>query len=47
MVIQPGRAYEELARNKLPEFRSCPVFYGDSLLIRTLGSLLRIRQGSL
>ncbi len=47
VVIQPGRAYEELARNKLPEFRSCPVFYGDSLLIRTLGSLLRIRQGSL
>jgi len=42
VVIKPGRTYEELARNQLPEFRSSPTFVGDSLLIRTTSGLLRI-----
>ena len=42
VVIKTGRAYEELARNRLPEFRSSPVFVGDSLLVRTTTGLLRI-----
>jgi outer membrane protein assembly factor BamB len=44
VVIKPGRTYEELARNKLPDFRSCPVFVGDSLLVRTTSGLLRIQE---
>ena len=42
VVVQPGRTYEELARNRLPGFRSSPTFAGDSLLIRTTTGLLRI-----
>jgi outer membrane protein assembly factor BamB len=44
VVIKPGRAYAELARNKLSEFRSTPFFSGDSLLIRTTGGLVRIQE---
>ena len=44
VVMQPGRTYEERARNKLPEFRSCPVFCGDSMLVRTLSGLLRLQE---
>jgi outer membrane protein assembly factor BamB len=44
VVMQPGRTYEELARNKLPEFRSCPIFCGNSMLVRTLSGLLRLQE---
>jgi hypothetical protein len=44
VVIRPGRVYEELARNKLPEFRSCPVFRGESMLVRTLNGVVRVQE---
>ena len=47
VVIKPGRAYEEVARNKLTEFRSSPVFFGDNLFIRTTSGLVRIQEKQL
>jgi len=44
VVVKPGRTYVELARNKLAPFRSSPTVAGDSLLIRTLTGLVRIRD---
>jgi len=38
-VIEPGRDYKEIARNKLEAFRSCPVFYGKRMLIRAMKKL--------
>lgn len=34
VVIKAGRQYEEVARNSLEPFRSCPVFSGSRLYIR-------------
>ena len=34
-AIQPGRQFEEVARNSLEEFRSSPVFAGKRMYIRT------------
>ena len=34
-IIQPGREFKEVARNSLEEFRSCPVFAGKRMYIRT------------
>lgn len=36
VVIKPGRAYEEVARNKLEGFRTNPLFVKDRLYIRGL-----------
>jgi outer membrane protein assembly factor BamB len=44
VVIRPGRVFEELARNKLPEFRSCPVFHAESMLVRTLSGVMRVQE---
>jgi outer membrane protein assembly factor BamB len=35
VVLQPGREYKELARNKLPSFRSSLVFEGKRVFVRT------------
>jgi outer membrane protein assembly factor BamB len=35
VVLQPGREYKELARNKLPSFRSSLVFEGKRVYVRT------------
>ena len=35
VVLQPGREYKELARNKLEPFRSSLVFEGKRVYIRT------------
>lgn len=34
VVIKAGRTYEEVARNSLEKFRSCPVFSGTRMYIR-------------
>ena len=39
IVLKPGREYVEIARNKLEGFRSCPVFHGNRLYIRTMKKL--------
>lgn len=38
-VIKPGRTFELVGQNTLDPFRSCPVFSGNRLYIRTLKSL--------
>ena len=38
-VIEAGRDYEEIARNKLETFRSCPVFVGRRMYVRGLKNL--------
>jgi hypothetical protein len=35
VVVQPGREFKELARNKLETFRSSLVFEGKRVYIRT------------
>ncbi len=40
VVVKPGRTYQEVARNKLEQFRASPVFIGDRLYIRGLKNLL-------
>ena len=42
VVLQPGREYKELARNKLEEFRSSLVFEGKRVYIRTAKHLFCI-----
>jgi outer membrane protein assembly factor BamB len=44
VVLQPGREYKELARNKLEEFRSSLVFEGKRVYIRTAKHLFCIGQ---
>jgi hypothetical protein len=39
VVIEPGREYEEIGRNELEPFRSCPVFDGNRMYVRTLSGL--------
>ena len=34
LVVRPGRQYEQIAKNTLEVFRSCPVFSGTRLYIR-------------
>lgn len=38
-VLKPGRAYEEVARNTLEDFRGCPVFVGKRVFIRGRSAL--------
>jgi outer membrane protein assembly factor BamB len=44
VVLQPGREYKELARNKLEEFRSSLVFEGKRVYIRTAKHLICIGE---
>jgi outer membrane protein assembly factor BamB len=39
IVLEPGRAYKEVARNTLETFRSSPVFEGRRMYVRTLKHL--------
>ncbi len=39
VVIQPGREYQEVSRNSLEKFRSCPIFSGTRMYIRGLDHL--------
>ena len=39
-VLRPGRTYEVLAKNKLEQFRSNPVFKGDRMYVRTRTHLM-------
>lgn len=39
VVIKAGHQYEEIARNTLEPFRSCPVFSGTRMYVRTLKHL--------
>jgi outer membrane protein assembly factor BamB len=39
LVLEPGRAYKEVARNVLEPFRSTPVFEGKRMYVRTLQNL--------
>ncbi len=39
IVLEPGRAYKEIARNTLETFRSTPVFEGRRMYVRTLKHL--------
>jgi len=34
LVLEPGREYKEIARNRLEKFRTCPVFVGKRMFIR-------------
>jgi outer membrane protein assembly factor BamB len=46
-VIQPGREYKEIAKNKLDGGKECkqtPAIAGKSLFIRTESNLYRIEQ---
>lgn len=45
IVLEPGRAYKEIARNTLETFRSSPVFEGRRLYVRTLKHLWCIGEG--
>ena len=44
VVVQPGREYKELARNKLEAFRSSLVFEGKRVYIRTEKNLYCIGE---
>ena len=44
VLVKPGRQYEEAGRLTLEPFRSCPVFAGSRVYIRTLKSLFCIGQ---
>jgi outer membrane protein assembly factor BamB len=44
VVLEPGREYKELARNKLEPFRSSLVFVGQRVYIRTAKNLYCIGQ---
>ena len=39
IVLEPGREYKEIARNKLEPFRSTPVFIGKRMYVRGLKNL--------
>jgi outer membrane protein assembly factor BamB len=39
IVLEPGREYKEVARNRLETFRSSPVFEGRRMYVRTQGHL--------
>lgn len=42
VVLEAGKVYKEIARNQFDPFRSCLVFDGQSLYIRSLKALYRI-----
>ena len=44
IVLEPGRAYKEIARNELETFRSSPIFEGRRMYVRTLKHLWCIGQ---
>jgi hypothetical protein len=44
VVLQPGREYKELARNKLEPFRSSLVFEGKRVYVRTAKNLYCIGE---
>lgn len=46
IVLEQGRAYKEIARNKLEPFRCCPVFDGEHLYIRGLKKMYCIGKKS-
>ena len=39
LVLEPGTEYKEVAANKLEAFRSCPLFVGKRVYIRTQKNL--------
>lgn len=39
VVLEPGRSYQEIARNKVEGFRSSPVFAGDRMYLRAFDFL--------
>ena len=43
-VVQPGREFKEIGRNKLEHFRSSPVFDGKRMYIRTMKKLYCIGE---
>lgn len=43
VVLQPGREYQEVARNSLEAFRSSPIFVSDRMYVRGLQQLYCIR----
>jgi len=45
IVFEPGRQYKEVARNTLETFRSCPVFIGGRMYVRTDKNLYCIEAG--
>jgi outer membrane protein assembly factor BamB len=45
IVLRSGRKYDEIARNELEGFGSCPVFVGDRMYIRARGHLYCIANG--
>lgn len=44
IILQPGREYHELGRNKLETFRSSPVFEGRRMYVRTVNYLYCIGE---
>ena len=44
IVFKPGRAYEQVGRNSLEEFRSTPTFQGDRVYIRTEKHLFCLKK---
>ena len=44
LVLQPGREYQEVARNTLEPFRSTPVFEGRRMYVRTQKNLYCIGE---
>ncbi len=46
IVLRPGRKYDEIARNELESFGSCPVFVGNRMYIRARQHLYCISGGS-
>lgn len=44
IILQPGREYHELGRNKLETFRSSPVFEGRRIYVRTVNYLYCIGE---
>lgn len=46
VVMEPGRQFKEIFRNKLERFRSSPVFIGDRLYIRGYKNLYCIGGGA-
>jgi len=44
VVLEPGREYKELARNKLEPFRSSLVFEGRRMYVRTEKKLFCIGE---
>ena len=44
LVFKPGREPEQVAENQLELFRSCPVFIGKRMYVRTAGHLYCIGE---